>query len=517
MHIAIIHYHLQPGGVFQVIANHLHSLIKGVDANSKCRVAILHGGSNKEVSDRTWAKAPNFTVTTHAITGLGYDIGLESPVESTRLAESIIATLREQKFSPTESVVHVHNHSLGKNVSLPGAIKIIADRGYPLLLQIHDFAEDFRVEQYQNLNRAWGNSVYPFHEWLYPQGDQIHYAVLNERDRSILAKSGMTSEKLHALPNPIVTPGPMPDKSKVREEMWRTRGISVEQPLVLYPVRGIRRKNIGELLLWSALFKNRASFGITLAPQNDEEQPSYNRWKAVATNLRLPCHFELGNSFSFNENLSSSDAIITTSVAEGFGMVFLESQLAERPLLGRNLPEITAEFEENGIDLSFLYQALNIPIGTVGKDRIYESVLAAYYDAIDRYESSKHYKNEAQNVLNRILSGSEVDFSVLTPPLQEEVIFNTFESQETAESILELNPTLEKSLFGKHSKNTINSNIKAVHNKYDPLSTGQKLKMIYGQVLESSRETAESPLSHGETILESFLTMERFCPIRSMS
>ena len=37
-----------------------------------------------------------------------------------------------------------------------------------------------------------------------------------------------------------------------------------------------------------------------------------------------------------------------TSLAEGFGMVFLESWLAECPLLGRDLPEITRDFVEAG-------------------------------------------------------------------------------------------------------------------------------------------------------------------------
>ena len=44
MHIAIVHYHLQPGGVFQVIANHLQSLKVFCDTDSDHRVALFHGG-----------------------------------------------------------------------------------------------------------------------------------------------------------------------------------------------------------------------------------------------------------------------------------------------------------------------------------------------------------------------------------------------------------------------------------------------------------------------------------------
>ena len=40
----------------------------------------------------------------------------------------------------------------------------------------------------------------------------------------------------------------------------------------------------------------------------------------------------------FFENLAAADAVATTSLAEGFGMVFLEAWLAGRPLVGRDLP-----------------------------------------------------------------------------------------------------------------------------------------------------------------------------------
>ncbi len=60
--------------------------------------------------------------------------------------------------------------------------------------------------------------------------------------------------------------------------------------------------------------------------------------------------------------IAKADALITTSVAEGFGLAFLEPWLASKPLVGRNLPEITADFAEHGLDLSALYNCLPVPL-----------------------------------------------------------------------------------------------------------------------------------------------------------
>ena len=82
-------------------------------------------------------------VSAHAVAELGYDHWPESLVDSTGLATNLLMAFKERGFSPADTVIHVHNHSLGKNVSLPGALQVLAGHGYPLLLQIHDFAEDF--------------------------------------------------------------------------------------------------------------------------------------------------------------------------------------------------------------------------------------------------------------------------------------------------------------------------------------------------------------------------------------
>ncbi|MEC7696871.1 MAG: hypothetical protein VYA11_07225 [Planctomycetota bacterium] len=521
MNLAILHYHLRPGGVFQVIANQLQSLSNVLSIDDPYRVSIFHGTTNEEEYSSQWPTSPYLQVSTRAVDGLGYDQAPEPSTDPSTLAARILTALDACQFFPQDTVIHVHNHSLGKNASLPGALKIIAEEGYPLLLQIHDFAEDFRVEQYQHLNAMLDSSPIGLGCRLYPQATQIHYAVLNGRDRQILSKSGIPNKRLHALPNPIVAPEDLPDPLNIRSEMQDKRGIPIDVPLVIYPVRGIRRKNLGELLLWSALFKNRASFGTTLAPKNNAEKPSYNRWKRLAENLQLPCHFELGESFSFKQNLSAADALITTSVAEGFGMVFLESQLGGRRLLGRNLPEVTTEFAENGIDLSSLYQTLCIPMRLVDKNRTIEGISAAYGEVLRGFAPELYSEQTTRRSLVEMLSGGVVDFAFLTPEMQEQLILHVHKHRSAADEILELNPLLEKSLFHQETEPSMQrcivANREAVKNHYGPSSIGVHLRDIYCKLLGSPRDKEVIPLTRSATILESFLNLERFRPVRSMS
>ncbi|MEC8337053.1 MAG: hypothetical protein VXZ84_02800 [Planctomycetota bacterium] len=521
MNLAILHYHLRPGGVFQVIANQLQSLNDILSIDDPYHVSIFHGGANEEENRSQWPTSPQLEVSTRVIDGLGYDQVTHAPADASNLATRLLKALDACQFHPEDTVIHVHNHSLGKNSALPRALKIIAEEGYPLLLQIHDFAEDFRVEQYQHLNAMLDRSPIGLGCQLYPQASQIHYAVLNGRDRQILSKSGVPNKRLHAVPNPIVAPEDLPDPINVRREMQVKRGIPIEAPLVIYPVRGIRRKNLGELLLWSALLKNRASFGLTLAPKNNTEKPSYNRWKRLAQKLQLPCHFELGESFSFKQNLAAADALITTSVAEGFGMVFLESQLVGRRLLGRNLPEVTAEFSENGVDLSSLYQTLCIPTRFVDKNLTIEGISNAYGDVLRGFAPELYCEQTTRRSLAEMLSSGVVDFGFLTPEMQEHLILHVHKHPNAADEILNLNPLFIKNLFHQDADSStqrgVVTNREAVKDHYGPSTIGIQLRDIYRKLLGMPRDKEVLSLTRSETILESFLSLERFRPVRSMS
>ena len=362
LQLVIAHYHLNRGGVTQVIHNHLRSLSRRDALASEIQgITLLFGGRCQGWPERLEEPLP-VPLKRLVWPALEYDSTPDPPTSA--LAQQLVSLLRRAGLTPDRTILHVHNHALGKNAAWTASIASLAQAGYRLLLQIHDFAEDFRPEAYRRLTQALaGDRPVDLPRRLYPQASQIHYAVLNGRDQAVLAAAGVAPSHLHHLPNPVAVPGPLPDRGTARKRLRDRFGVSVQSRFVLYPVRGISRKNLGELLLWSAL-EGHTRYAVTLSPLNVQQQPRYQRWQRLAEELQLPVVFGLGEpgALSLPESLAAADAVITTSVAEGFGMTLLESWLAGCPLIGRDLPEITDDFRRQGLQFPWLARSLQVPL-----------------------------------------------------------------------------------------------------------------------------------------------------------
>ena len=518
MQIAILHYHLNPGGVTQVIANHLQSLDLALEGTSKCKVAIFHGGKIEGWNAPFLNQLQHLEVSIQSLPALSYDTGPAECPDPAGLAKELLSQFARIGFDSARTVIHVHNHSLGKNISLSAALHQLAVAGYPLLLQVHDFSEDFRPDQYARVAKSFPNGqAVSSGGLLYPQASQIHYAVLNSRDRDALSRSGVADQRLHELPNPIVEFNQLPPRDKIRTVLSRDAEIPVDKPLLVYPVRCIRRKNIGELLLWATLLQTRACFAATLAPQNAMEIPAYDRWKRLAKEAQLPCLFELGDQLSFRESLAASDALITTSVAEGFGMVFLESQLMGRNLLGRKLPEITKDFEKNQINFSSLYERFSVPVDLIGLDQVRRDILAAYQKTIAAYDRRSITLDTAGDSFDRLVADGTIDFAMLTPEMQSVLILQLSSSFKHHEILFSQNPRVAESLSAIAESHALLKNARAVRDHYHPQICGRRLWIIYQSLLESEREIVLSNLERYDELLDFFLKIERFRPIRSMS
>ncbi len=177
-----------------------------------------------------------------------------------------------------------------------------------------------------------------------------------------------------------------------------------------------------------------SAIGITLAPINPWEQPSYTRWKDLAAALRLPCLFEVGgeHGLDFAENLRAADLILTTSVAEGFGLVFLETWLAGRPLVGRDLPEITADFRAAGIRLDGLGAHLLVPVDWLGESTFCDSFGAAYGQVLRDYGLPVPPQEQLAAKARRLVRNGLVDFAFLPGVMQESLITRLAAAQADA-------------------------------------------------------------------------------------
>ena len=371
MNIIILHCHYRRGGVTQVVENHVAALTAALP---EANLFLVSGPRVDGLSDSTTSRAQVV-----CIDGLDYDTLHDDQTSDNanqrghRLADQIHHALASRDVDPLDTdcqtILHWHNHSLGKNVAIPVAIDQLTERyQYSQLLQIHDFAEDFRPTNLSKLAAASesdaADPLAAFNRFCYPSRQGIHYATLTSGDAALLQKLGLPENQIHCLPN-NVTLGDQATQSRsaAKEKVGQAIGVSGDFQWFLYPIRGIRRKNLGETLLLSQLSSDQAYFAITLPPTTKIEADSYERWKAIAKVHAPRTVFDAGTfpAISFHDNIAASDCILSTSVAEGFGMAYLEPWLADRGVVARDLPGVTQDFRRSGLALDRFYQSVDIP------------------------------------------------------------------------------------------------------------------------------------------------------------
>ncbi|MEA3276880.1 MAG: glycosyltransferase family 4 protein [Pseudomonadota bacterium] len=484
MRIVISHFHLQTGGVTRVIQHACEALTAAGH-----RVLVAAGEPPQQA-------LPDGVAFAH-LPALAYEERrpLAGPGE---LAADLERAAREH-LGDLPDLWHIHNHSLGKNLAVPGALIALAKRGQRLLLQPHDFAEDGRPALYARLLAEVGaGDAARLSSLLYPLAEHVHYAVLNDRDRSFLAAADVPGERLHLLPNAVAIPPPLAHAAHPFGE----------RRLWLYPTRAIRRKNLAELLLWSALAEEPDLFAATQAPQNPAEQPRYRRWVALARELDLPVKFELGDRIKdFAGLLASAHALVTTSVAEGFGLAFLEPWLVGRPLAGRDLPEITRDFTAAGVDLGGLYERLEIPLEWLDAARLrrtMEQALRGVMAAYGREESPADLERLWTNVVRE----GRIDFGRLDETAQEQVIRHLVTHPRDRAA---LQPSR---LFTEGDRERVGRNRAVTEQDYAIEGYGRRLEQIYRALTEES-VTKELGAADATALLDRFLAPERLCLLRT--
>lgn len=427
MQILIAHSHLNPGGVTRIIESQIESL---PDDNIKVLVGAC---PNPEKITSKGAKL-------HIIKDLDYLERKEySDKEAMQMLHKVHRQLRE--LLTRNSILHFHNLNLGKNPIVTYAVYLLAKEGVPVFNHAHDFAED-RPINFQFLKEILSDIfLQELNEVLYPKLPNYQFGVLNSFDYNRLVSYGVEQEKIEWLPNPVtfsISENSL-SKEAAKTEVCKTLEIDVKKLLITYPVRVIQRKNIGEFILLSRIFANRANFVVTQPPQNPVEIEMYKQWVAFCAKQNINVCFEAGTKVDFEQLLTGSDFCMTTSYKEGFGMVYLEPWLLNTPVVGRDIDFITKDFKEDGFEFPTLYFKLNIP-------------------------------------------GIKTDFKDLNMKIQMEIISNVNSGKTDVHKIFEQNPILN-TLFRKVSENVIEKNKSIIKNNYSVKGYGIKLQKRYKKMV----------------------------------
>ena len=398
----------------------------------------------------------SFPCETVHIPGLAYDKSGLNRFEPEKVAAAIIKAIR-LKWAGGCDLIHVHNPTLAKNRNFIKILKILQKEKIRLFLQIHDFAEDGRPLAY-------------FSEDDYVS--DCHYGVINSRDYNILLKAGLKKEGLHQIFNTL-TPF-----------NFKATG-AITKNYVLYPVRAIRRKNIGEAILLSLFFKNDEALVITLPPNSPADIKSYERWKAFVEEKHLDIIFEAGLTHEFSDLVWAANFLITTSITEGFGFSFLEPWTAEKFLWGRRLPEICQDFEKNGVRLDHLYSRLNVPVEWIGKERLFETWKSCVQRAGSMFDLAID-ETAIKNAFEKTTDKDIIDFGLLDEAFQKTIISKALSDSANRDALIHLNPCLSNPGDVSNKGALIQNNLKAVKRHYNQTRYRKNLVDIYTRVIRDN-------------------------------
>jgi hypothetical protein len=436
MRIVLIHYHLKPGGVTTVLRQQAEAISGFGD------VLVLSGEKPGDDFPAKWKVVPE----------IGYDTvrpGSDSPRQ---LAEMVIDAISTH-WPEGCDLIHIHNPTLAKNTKLLKIIAELLKKKIPLFLQIHDFAEDGRPGSYFTED--------------YP--DNCHYGVINGRDYKKLLDSGWNASGLHLIPNAVTLQDQEASESTPGE-------------CVLYPVRAIRRKNIGEAILLALFLPRQLSLRITLPPNSPADLASYRYWQSFSRLHKLGIEFEAGQHYNFSDLYQSARYILTTSITEGFGFGFLEPWLRGKPVWGRYLNDICTEFEQQGIRLSHLYHSLTIPLAWIGEDPFAEAWLETVRSVYKAYRVRPD-EGVLQHILAQHKVRGTVDFGALSESMQKLILNRLMADKNDRRTFLKLNPDFKNPGAISQVKDLVAHNALVVRNKYGPVHNRSILKAIYQKVI----------------------------------
>lgn len=465
MRVAALHYHFRRGGVTNVMTTAGRALR---DAGTE--LVFMAGEPPAVKLDFPCVVDP----------ALGYDRD-ERPDELYRRIVS--------QAGGAPDLWHIHNHALGKNLAVPRLVHYLAERGERMLLHIHDFAEDFRAANVQRL-RELAPDPAALQAFLYPVAEHIRYATLTQRDAGVLIAAGIPHAQVDVFPNPVAAPA-FASAAADRSSPVKT---------YVYPVRGIRRKNIGELLLWAARGEGQDRFVLTLPPSSAVDAGPYAAWKELAVALKLPVEFEAGLNRPYADVLAQADALITTSIAEGFGLSFAEPWLAGKPLTGRRIDDVVCDLEETGLRFGGLYDRLPVPLAWVNRERLEDAIRQSLHTLYRDYELAEP-DDAVARAWKAMTCDDHVDFGRLDEAMQADVIRKAAHGGWPGR----LHPV----------SGDVEANAAVVREKFCPARYAERLREVYARLVGGRTGRVEG--AQGALITARFLQPENLYLLRVSS
>ncbi len=356
--LVVVHYHLRPGGVRSVIETCLPAIVKRMNVS---RVLILAGEDAPDDWTIRLAKhLPQAELVTRYERACGYFSELTLPAATLRRRITQALDDAISADHPEKTLIWFHNPGLGRNLLLNEGLRVLIRRtGIRLVAHHHDFWVENRWSRWPEMRRAGFRTLSRAADAVFFSGTNTAQSAITRRDQGVLA------DELPAvawLPNPARS---FPKRTSAARS-WLTGQLGDSSPVWILPTRLLRRKNIAEAILLTRWFCPDG-WMISAGGASSAAEADYVRRIAQAAQIgRWRVNLGLKPSAgtpSVSDLMASSEAVLLTSVQEGFGLPFLEAASLGKPLIARRLDNIQPDLDALGVRVPHLYTEILIPCG----------------------------------------------------------------------------------------------------------------------------------------------------------
>jgi len=443
--LVIVHYHLRPGGIRRIIELAVPHLVR--EAPRPITRVVLATG---ERADDQWHKhfaqqLPGVPV--EVVVERSFNYLSEQRASPSRIKMQINRALNKILANTDDGncLVWAHNLGVGRNLLLTRELAAVcAARDLSLVSHHHDWWFDNRWARWPEMRRSGFRALAASARAVFPQTGNVLHAAINHADADTLSRN--FAEQAFWLPN-LTESGTLPSAARKNSaRRWLRNKLAHDgAPVWLLPCRTLRRKNIAEALLLTRWLRPEAWLVVTGAASSADEQPYFRALENAAEkhHWRLRLGVLAGKEPrkpSIAELLAASEAVLLTSIQEGFGLPYLEAAAARRPLISRRLPNIAPDLDQFGFRFPQAYDEILIAPELFD----WNAERARQRNRFDEWRSTMPASVRAlvsRPPLLAIRCASPVAFSRLTLAAQLEIL--THPASESWAACAPLNPFLE--------------------------------------------------------------------------
>lgn len=582
LRLGMMHHHLRPGGVTSVMRD-MAIALGGRSTYDSVRIDVFAAFGSEARARRIFGDAAreNFgNLRMVNVPALAYRKKSYPDRESfigaaERLSEEILA---HADLSDPECpyILHSHNISLGKNPVATMAFKLVAEkaaeRSLPLWLinQVHDFAENGRPEQMRAFTNCAGSRDEAFARgFMYPNAPNVIYLTINSTDIDNLVRIGIARDRIFLLPDPVdarpfaeepiwekgadepaaIGLEPGADRADLMVRRLANYAASKGQifdaslPILLSPLKVMRRKNNVESLLMLALLRHLGrpcQLLISLDAGSPPDVAYSRRLKDFAASRGMPVVIGFGHKLISDSNRRAirngvvtrynlrdlyglCSGVLVTSIVEGFGLAYHEGWLCRKPVIGRKIPGIVADFEANGMNFDHAYDRLAVSLDDLPRLRM--RLLCEYEEKLRVMRGRKPFAEltrlSADDIIEAKLfdaGGRDcVDFADLSLEMQLELLGGLMDDPARAGRLIDRNPEVAsaheilENADPDGVERLIDSNRAAVRERYSLKATAKRLENIFemGDSIyrKKCRRIPLTPENHG-AVMQRYLRPE---------